>query len=57
MPVNQKVKYEVYDDRNVNAVLFSHESSYVCTRYIDNKRAEKGGMVSSHLWIRMVANN
>lgn len=52
-----KVKYEVYDDRNPNVVLFSHKSSYVCTRYIDNERETKGEHLGEHLWFRTVPDN
>lgn len=55
MPENQNVLHEVYDDRNPSVVLFSHESSYVCSRYMDNERDKKGELLGSHLWFRTLA--
>ncbi|MGE6756288.1 hypothetical protein ACQKFO_23135 [Rossellomorea sp. NPDC071047] len=56
MSDNQEVKYEVYDDRKPSETLFSHESAYVCTRYIDNEGENKGQNLASHLWFRTVPN-
>lgn len=57
MSEKQKVKYEVYDDRNPFVVQFSHESSYICSRYIDGEREEKGELLGSHLWFRTASHS
>ncbi len=47
----KKPEYEIYDDRT-NEVLFVHYSSYVCSRFIDNRCEEKGESHRPHLWLR-----
>lgn len=53
----QKFKHEVYDDRDVSKSLFMHESSFVCSRFIDDKRKERGEAHARHLWIREATDN
>lgn len=50
--MQDNIKYEVYDDRNPEEVLFSHKSNYPCGRFID--RLSETEAYADHLWIRIV---
>ncbi|PAE21985.1 hypothetical protein CHH80_03565 [Bacillus sp. 7504-2] len=55
--LSQRESYEVYDDRNPENVLFSHDSSYVCTCFINQEKELKGKSYGEHLWFRTVPKN